>query len=181
MIEIILTALSLSLDAFAISVTNGLTVKGFGLKHALMMGLYFGGFQFIMPMLGWFFGSAVSSYLSGVDSFIAFFLLAGLGVKMIWDSIRGGADDETGVIRLTHARLALMAVATSIDALAVGFGYALIDLNVWLASGIIGFTAFVLSVLGGLFGKKLPGVFGKRANIIGGVVLIGIGIKILLF
>lgn len=180
MIEIILTALSLALDAFAISVTNGLTVKGFSFKHALLMGLYFGGFQFIMPLIGWFCGSAVSSYISGVGNIVAFFLLAGIGVKMIWDCVRSSGDGA-GLIKLTHARLAIMAVATSIDALAVGFGYALIDINVWIASGIIGLVAFILSVLGGMFGSKLPAVIRKRANFIGGIVLIAIGIKILAF
>ncbi len=179
MIEIFLIAVSLALDALAVSVANGLTVKNFGIKHALAMGGFFGAFQFIMPVLGWLLGNTVSSYVSKFSPYIAFALLAFVGVKMLIDGIKEEDSDESGT-ELTVNRLFVLAIATSIDALAVGVSFALTgDVNIWVASVIIGAVAFILSVMGGMLGKHFSGVFQKRATIIGGVVLICIGIKIL--
>ena len=178
MIEIFLTAVSLALDALAVSVATGLTLKNFRLRHALLMGVYFGGFQFIMPLIGWFLGSTVAEYVSKISPWLSFLLLAAIGGKMIWGAVRGG-DEAEGMTKLTHTKLLVLAVATSIDALAVGVTFAFREVSIWLACAVIGIVAFVLSVLGGMFGSRLGGSFQKRAELVGGLVLVGIGIKIL--
>ena len=178
-IEVFLIGVSLSMDALAISITNGMTLKNFRCKHALLMGLYFGGFQFLMPLLGAFLAGTVSSYVSAYGHYISFALLAVIGVKMIVDAIKGG--DEAGMMKLSHGRLLVMAVATSIDALAVGvsFAFTLEGISLIPACAIIGCTTFTISFLGATLGSKLPGLSGNKAGILGGVVLVAIGIKLL--
>ena len=117
MLSILLIGISLSMDALAIAVTNGMTLRDFNFRHALWMGLYFGGFQFLMPLIGCLLGGTVSRYVSTFGPYISFFLLAFIGGKMLFDSIRGGGDDESGMQKLSHRRLLAMAVASSIDAL----------------------------------------------------------------
>lgn len=178
MISVFLIAVSLSMDAFAVSVSSGISVPGFGPKQAVRMGLWFGAFQLVMPLLGWFLGSSIALYIEKIDHFIAFALLALIGVRMIG----GGLKKDGGKVRgsdLTARRLALLAVATSIDALAVGVSMAFMQVNVLLSAAIIGVVAFALSVVGGLAGRKLGMLFRKRAEVAGGLVLIGIGVKIL--
>lgn len=177
-IYIFLIAVSLALDAFAVSVSSGLTVKGFNIKHALLMGAYFGGFQFIMPLIGWFLGSTIAGYVSAVSPYIAFALLAIIGGNMIRSSLKG--EDEEALHELTHSKLLMLAIATSIDALAVGVTFAFMDINIWYACTIIGVVAFALSIVGGMLGGKLGEKFSGRAGIFGGIVLIGIGLKILI-
>ncbi len=177
-IYIFLIAVSLALDAFAVSVSSGLTVRNFSLKHALLMGTYFGAFQFGMPLLGWLLGSTIAGYVSAVSPYIAFGLLAFIGGNMIYGAVKG--EEDSAVHELTHGRLFMMAVATSIDALAVGVTFAFMDIDVLFACGIIGIVAFVLSVGGGLLGGHFGGKFSEKAGIFGGAVLLGIGTKILL-
>lgn len=180
MLSILLIGVSLSMDAFAISVTNGLTLRPFRFRHALWMGLYFGGFQFLMPLLGYLLGSAVSGYVNAFGPYISFALLAFIGGKMLLDSLRGGEEAAAGMQQLGHKRLLALAVATSIDALAVGVSFAFQpDLRLLPSCALIGATTFVLSVLGAVLGSRIPGLNGKRAGILGGLVLIGIGIKLL--
>ena len=181
MLSILLIGISLSMDALAISITNGLTLKNFNLRHALWMGVYFGGFQFLMPLLGCLFGSTVSAYVTALGPYISFFLLAFIGGKMLFDSLRPGGDDEAGMQTLSHKKLLAMAVATSIDALAVGVSFAFME-NVSLLPSciLIGCTTFVISFFGAILGSKIPGLSGKKAGILGGLVLIGIGIKLLI-
>lgn len=180
MISVFLIAVSLALDAFAVSVSTGIAMPGFRLRHAVKMGLWFGGFQFIMPLLGWLLGTGVSSYIEAVDHFIAFALLAFIGGKMVWDSLLGGGDGgESSCPDLSPRRLCLLAVATSIDALAVGVSMAFMKVDVWFSALVIGVVAFVLSVVGGLAGRRLGALFQRRAELVGGLVLIGIGVKIL--
>ncbi len=178
MLYILLIAVSLALDAFAVSVTSGLTVKGFNVRHSLLMGAYFGAFQFFMPLLGWLLGSTVSRYVERYGPWISFALLAFIGGRMVVSALRGGEEERVTV--LTHRRLAALAVATSIDAFAVGVSFAFMQVNVWLSCAVIGAVAFALSVAGGQLGGKLSGVFRKRAELAGGAVLIAIGLKILL-
>ena len=180
MLSILLIGVSLSMDAFAISVTNGLTLKPFRLRYALWMGLYFGGFQFLMPLLGYLLGSTVSRYVDALGPYISFFLLAFIGGKMLLDSLKPGAEGGEGMTSLSHARLLLLAVATSIDALAVGVTFAFLNGFRLLPSCVlIGCTTFAISVFGAVLGSRIPGISGKKAGILGGVVLIGIGIKLL--
>ncbi len=179
MLSILLIGISLSMDAFAVSVTNGLTLKNFRLRHAIWMGFYFGGFQFLMPLLGFLLGSTVSHYIMRFGPYISFALLAFIGGKMLLESIRPGAD-EAGMAELSHRALLAAAVATSIDALAVGVSFAFQE-NIRLLPSclLIGCTTFVIRFLGALLGSVIPGLSGKRAGIVGGLVLIGIGVKLL--
>ena len=180
MISVFLIAVSLALDAFAVSVSTGIAMPGFRLRHAVKMGLWFGGFQFLMPLLGWLLGTGVSSYIEAVDHFIAFGLLAFIGGKMVWDSLVGGGDGGEGPCPdLSPRRLCLLAVATSIDALAVGVSMAFMPVNILLSAVVIGAVAFCLSVVGGMAGRKLGALFQRWAQLAGGLVLIGIGVKIL--
>jgi putative Mn2+ efflux pump MntP len=184
MLSIVLIGISLSMDAFAISLTNGLTVKGFKLRHALLMALYFGGFQFLMPLLGYFLAGTVSDYVSRFGPYISFFLLAFIGGKMFWGAVRGGDTEESGAVqgaRLSHGRLLAMAIATSIDALAVGVSFVFMDgVSIVPACLVIGAVTFVICVAGGMLGKYIPWLTGKRAEIVGGLILIGIGVKLLI-
>lgn len=175
---IFLIALSLAMDAFAVSISNGVSVRGFGKADAVRQGLYFGVFQLLMPLIGWFLGSRVKEYIAAVDHWIAFLLLAVIGINMIRESLKGeNAPEES---RLTARVLVLQAIATSIDALAVGISFALLDVNILSAGLIIGVVAFVLSFLGGILGKGLGSFLQAKAAFAGGAVLILIGLKILI-
>ena len=179
MLSILLIGVSLSMDAFAISVTNGLTLKNFHIRHALWMGLYFGGFQFLMPLIGYFLGSTVSGYVTALGPYISFALLAFIGGKMLLDSLRPG-EEEAGMGELSHKKLLAMAVATSIDALAVGVSFAFqAELRLLPSCALIGCTTFVISFFGAILGSRIPGLNGKKAGILGGIVLIAIGVKLL--
>lgn len=155
MLSILLIGVGLSMDAFAVSVTSGLTVKGFGPKHAALLGLYFGGFQFLMPLIGYLLGSTVSSFVSAYAPYISFFLLAFVGVKMLVEAIRGG-DKAVCHTQLKHSQLLVMAIATSLDALAVGISFAFMDVPLLASCVMIGCTTFVLCFIGGMVGGKIP-------------------------
>ncbi|MBQ4382775.1 MAG: manganese efflux pump [Oscillospiraceae bacterium] len=178
MLYIILIAVSLAMDAFAVSVSAGLTVKPFGWRQALTLGCWFGAFQCIMPLIGLFLGMTVSQAASGIGPYIACAVLLILGGKMIYEGLH--PDSEPQVTQLTAPKLLTLAVATSIDALAVGVTFAFMEVNPWSSALIIGVVAFGLSVLGGMLGRKIGDRVGPRAGILGGVILAVIGIKILL-
>ena len=174
MLSILLIGVGLSMDAFAVSVTSGLTVKGFGPKHAALLGIYFGVFQFLMPLIGYLLGSTVSSFVSDYAPYISFFLLAFVGIKMLVEAISGG---EAAVC----TQLLMMAIATSLDALAVGVSFAFMpEVSLLPSCLLIGCTTFVLCFAGGMVGGKIPGISCKTAGIAGGVVLCAIGIKLLI-
>lgn len=180
LIEIFLIAVSLALDAFAVSVSSGISIPGFGGRQAVKMGVWFGGFQFAMPLIGWFLGSSVSQYIEAVDHWVAFGLLALIGGRMVWGALKTGAGEEEEVPPdLSARRLCLLAIATSIDALAVGVSMAFMKVDILVSALVIGVVAFGLSVVGGLVGKRLGALFQRRAELVGGLVLVGIGIKIL--
>ena len=183
-ITVLLIALSLAVDAFAVSVTNGIVVSDFRRRHAVKIGLYFGVFQFLMPLIGYALGSSFEKLIEAYDHWIAFSLLAIIGGSMIAESFK---DEETECIGnsakqfLSPMRLVTQAIATSIDALAVGISFAVTKTqNIFANALIIGVVAFVCSFFGGIFGKKIGGIFRCYASRIGGIVLIGIGIKILI-
>lgn len=181
MLSILLIGISLSMDAFAVSVTNGLTIKGFSWKHSAIMGLYFGVFQALMPFLGYILGSTVSGKISAYGPYISFFLLLFIGVKMIVEAVRGGTDGSKCETKLNHGKLIVMAIATSLDALAVGISFAFMEGIALLPScALIGAVTFVICFIGGLVGGKIPGLSCKNAEILGGAVLVGIGVKLLL-
>lgn len=177
MLEILLIALSLAMDAFAVSVSTGIAVPGFGPKQAARIGAWCGAFQFLMPLIGWFLGSSVKTYIEVVDHWIAFGLLALIGGNMIRQALSGG--EEEAVTDLSVRRLFFLALATSIDALAVGVSLAFVKVNILLAAAVIGAVAFLLAMAGGLLGRRLGELFQRRATLLGGLVLVLIGIKIL--
>lgn len=177
MIQTLLIAVSLAMDAFAVSVSTGIAVPNFGPRQAVRIGAWCGFFQFAMPLAGWFLGSSVKEYIEAVDHWIAFGLLALIGGNMIREALSDG--EEAAVTDLSARRLFLLALATSIDALAVGVTLAFTQVNILVSAAVIGVVAFLLAMLGGLLGRRLGQLFQKRATLLGGVVLVGIGIKIL--
>lgn len=184
-IELFLIAVGLSMDAFAVSVGNGLSMKKSSPKAALAIAFSFGLFQALMPTAGYFLGSAFEDVIKEFDHFIALIFLGFIGGKMIYDGIKElragkkGAKTEEKAFKLSFGILIIQAVATSIDALIVGVSFAALpDVNIWAAVVIIGITTFVLSLIGVFFGKKFGQLIGSRAVIFGGIILAAIGIKI---
>lgn len=184
-LETFLIGVGLSMDAFAVAVCKGLGMKKINWRHTLIIALFFGGFQALMPLLGWALGTQFASFVTPIDHWIAFGLLAFIGGKMLIDAFKGegGCDEACGCgedePRLDIKELVMLAVATSIDALAVGITFAFFGANIWLAILIIGVTTFVLSFAGVAIGNQFGSRFEKPATIAGGVVLILIGAKIL--
>jgi len=180
MISILLIAVSLAMDAFAISISTGMCFPRFGLRQSLKLGCWFGAFQGMMPLLGWFLGTRVAEYIEAFDHWLAFGLLAFIGGRMIWESLHGD-EEESCPTDLSARRLCILAIATSIDALAVGVSMAFMaDVNILFSAAVICVVTFLLSVVGGMLGRYLGSLFQKWAEVAGGVVLIGIGIKILM-
>ena len=181
LLTIVLIAISLSMDAFAVALSTGMCMKKVRTRDGVLIGLYFGGFQFAMPVIGWLLGKTVATAVQQVDHWIAFGLLAFIGGKMLYEAIKAKANDEDCPVNPTgHRRLLLLAVATSIDALAVGVSFAFMQVDILPASAVIGVITFFLSAAGCPLGKRLGGLFRKYAEIAGGVVLIGIGFRILI-
>jgi putative Mn2+ efflux pump MntP len=177
-ISLLLLAIALAMDAFSVSVTDGLVVKDFKITDAVKVGLFFGGFQFIMPCIGNFLASFAASYIESFDHWIAFVLLVFLGVRMIWEAIHG--EEEIPQNPLKISTLFLMAIATSIDALAAGVSLAAVSAPIIFSSAVIGIVSFVLSFCGMYAGRKFGDILGSKAEVIGGVILILIGTKTLL-
>ena len=178
--ELVLTAVALSMDALAVSVTYGMTMKHWDVGKAVRVAACFGAFQALMPALGWLAGMSVRDYIEAVDHWVAFVLLGTLGLKMVYDSLRGGEQAEAENRSLDNPRtLLLMAVATSIDALAVGISLALTRVNIGETAGVIGGITFVICLLGVGLGKRAGGLLQKHAGLVGGLILVGIGVKVL--
>ena len=175
--ELFFIAVGLSMDAFAVSVCKGLSVKQLRPRHALLAGLYFGGFQFLMPVLGWLLGFRFEAMITQIDHWIAFLLLCLIGGNMIKESFSKEEElnDDFGV-----KTMLLLAVATSIDALAVGITFAFLSVKILPAAGLIGVTTFLLSVAGIAIGHFFGARFKAGAERLGGIILILIGLKILL-
>lgn len=175
-----LIALGVSADAFAVALTKGLHMRRFNLRHALVIAATFGVFQAAMPLIGWLLASQFARYITGVDHWIAFILLALIGGKMIWEAFSPADDTEADTDKLNIKRLLILAVATSIDALAVGITLAFIPVSITGAIALIGATTFLFAFLGVVIGRRVGARFGKPAEIIGGLILILIGSRILL-
>lgn len=181
--EIMLIGVGLAMDAFAVSVCRGLRMRRIDCGYAAVTSLSFGLFQFLMPIVGWFVGARFASYIEKYDHFVAFGLLAFIGVKMIVEAVRGRGkeDGEENVDRIRWGELMILSIATSIDALAVGVTFAFEpELNVWAASAVIGIVTFVICCAGFLIGNKFGARFKTKAEIAGGVILVLIGLKIML-
>ena len=177
-IELLLIAVGVSMDAFSVSVCKGLTTKRFSLRMALACGLWFGLFQALMPAIGYFLGSQFAHFVESVDHWIAFGLLSLIGANMIREAFseEGTTQDSS----LDFKTMLLLAVATSVDALAVGISFACIDVELWSSVVVIGVTTFVFSVFGVRIGNAFGAKFKKNAEAFGGIILILIGLKILL-
>ena len=180
MLYIFLIAVSLALDAFAVATSTAIATPNFRMRYAVKMGAWFGAFQFGMPLAGWLLATGLSQHIVAFDHFIAFGLLAFIGGRMVWGSFDKECEVGSRADDLTPRRLGLLAIATSIDAMAAGVSMAFMpDMNILLACTIIGLVAFALSAAGGILGKQLGCLFQKRAELVGGLVLIAIGTKIL--
>ena len=182
LIELLLVAVGLSMDAFAVAICKGLNMTKINYRHSLVIALFFGFFQALMPLLGWLLGTRFDHYITSVDHWVAFLLLAFIGGKMIYEALRPedeDAEEDCGGLDLKE--LFVLALATSVDALAVGITFAILPgTNIWSSIGIIGVITFVLSFLGVLIGNRFGARFKKKAELFGGIVLVLIGIKILI-
>jgi len=179
-IELLFIAIGLSMDAFAVSVCKGLSMKRMNRSHAFVIALYFGFFQAAMPLIGWLLGKQFQHLITNVDHWIAFGLLAFIGGKMIRDSFDKDPKDFKNGYVLNHKELLVLAVATSIDALAVGITLAFLRVNIYYSIVAIGCTTFLLSFLGVFAGKAFGVRYRSKAEIAGGAILILMGLKILL-
>lgn len=186
-IALIFTAFALSMDAFAVSITKGMTIKNLKKSTALKMALAFGVFQGAMPLLGWALGISFESYIKSIDHWIAFILLGFIGFNMI----KGFFDDRkeenaselefsatTDVDDLSNKEIIMLAVATSIDALAVGISFAFLNVSIIPAASIICITTFLVCVVGVFVGNKVGDIFNGYAELVGGIILILIGFNI---
>ena len=174
--ELLLIAVGLSMDAFAVSICKGLSLKKLKLRHAVLVGLYFGGFQFLMPVIGWALGYRFEHIIESVDHWVAFGLLTIIGIGMIREAKQTDELNDD----LSFKAMLPLAVATSIDALAVGVTFAFLQVRILPAAGLIGVTTFLLSMLGVYIGHLFGLKYKAKAEIAGGVILILIGLKILL-
>ncbi len=176
---LIITAIALSMDAFAVSICKGLAMKKASLKEMAVVGLWFGGFQTLMPLLGYFLGNAFEKYIVAIDHWVAFTLLALIGVLMIKEGCEKEEKDTDA--SLGFKAMLLMAIATSIDALAVGISYGILpNVNIWVAISSIGIITFLLCMVGVKVGNLFGAKYKSKAELAGGIILILIGSKILL-
>lgn len=183
LLEIFLVGIGLSMDAFAVSICKGLAMPAVNKKQALLIGAYFGVFQALMPLAGWLLGSQFARHVTKLAPWIAFVLLAWIGGSMLRESLsKKEEDEEVEPVELRHKELFLLAVATSIDALAVGVSFSMVELSVSIgaAAALIGCTTFAISVGGVFVGHIFGARYKNRAEFVGGAILILIGVKILL-
>ena len=178
LVELFLLAVGLSMDAFAVSVCKGLSTQKLKWKHYLTIGLWFGGFQALMPTIGYFLGSTFELYITSVDHWVAFVLLALIGANMIREAL--SRDEERADDDLSVKAMLVLAVATSIDALAVGITFAFLEVNLLWAVLFIGAITFTLSAVGVKVGNVFGEKYKSRAELVGGAILVLLGVKILL-
>jgi len=179
LITIILVAIGLGVDGFSVAIGIGAANTKRSWAPVLRLAAAFGLFQFAMPIAGWLAGLTIANVIANYDHWIAFALLAYVGSKMIWEALKKEEEKETDD-QTKGLPLLLLSIATSIDALAVGFSFSVLKEQILFPSVIIGIVCFLMTAVGVIFGKVLARIFGKKVSIFGGVVLIGIGIKILI-
>jgi manganese efflux pump family protein len=175
--ELFAIALGLSMDAFAVAISKGLCLRSLQYKYALITGLFFGGFQALMPLIGYYLGVQFEDYLTSIDHWIIFGLLFLIGVSMILES-RKEENEKCGTFSLKN--MTMLSLATSIDALAIGITFAFLHADIFSSIAVIGMTTFVLSFIGVVIGSMFGSKFKSKAEFAGGIVLILIGVKILL-
>jgi len=179
--ELILLSLGLAMDAFSVSVCKGLSMKKIDYKGAAVTALFFGAFQGFMPLIGYLLGSRFEKFISSYSHWIAFGLLGFIGGKMVLEVIRGNEDDESAKeYKLDLKELFILAIATSIDALAVGVIFAAQKTPIFSSVTVIGIITFVTSLIGVIIGNRFGSKYEKKAELAGGIVLILIGVKLLL-
>lgn len=171
-------AVGLAMDAFAVAVATGVVLGEVSPRQTFRLAFHFGLFQFMMPVAGWLAGLSVVRWIGGIDHWVSFLLLAFIGGKMIYEAL-WGVEDEVVRDPTRGASLVILSVATSIDALAVGLSLGLLGVDIWRPSVVIGVVACAMTAFGLHAGKRLGAAFGRNMEILGGVVLIGIGVKIL--
>ena len=182
---ILLTAFALSMDAFAVSITKGITLNKINKQIAFKIAFFFGLFQGMMPFLGWFLGIRFESYIKSIDHWIAFFLLSFIGIKMILDTKEADNDilntneKYNSLYSINNKELIILSIATSIDALAVGISFAFLNIDIVPICLSIGIITFLVCFIGVIIGKKIGAMFKNYAQIIGGIILILIGLNIL--
>ena len=182
LVEFLLLGVGLAMDAFAVSICKGLAMRKVNKKQAVIIALFFGGFQAIMPVIGWLLCKGFQTYIEAFDHWIAFALLAFIGVKMIIETLREKEDDvviEEMDPPLDMKEMLMLAIATSIDALAVCISFAALDRPIVESAAIIGVVTFVISIIGVYIGKFFGNRYKKRAELTGGIILVLIGVKIL--
>ena len=177
-VELIILSVGLAMDAFAVAVCKGLSMQKMNWKNAIIIGIYFGVFQALMPFIGYLLGIGFQDKICNIDHWIAFILLGIIGINMIKDAISKENDVSNDSIKFKD--MLILGVATSIDALAVGITFAFLKVNVILAISLIGIITFAISVAGVKIGNIFGDKYEKKAEFIGGVILILLGIKILL-
>ena len=175
--ELVLIGISLAMDAFAVSICKGLSMKKMNWKKAVIIGLYFGIFQALMPTLGYFLGSGFDNLVTSIDHWIVFTLLLFIGLNMIKDSF--SKETENNNDNIDFKTMLILALATSIDALAVGITFAFLEVNIVLAFSVIGIITFALSIIGVMIGNKFGDKYESKAQFLGGLILIFIGVKVL--
>ena len=178
--NIILIAFSLAMDSFAVALSNGLLISEIKLKNGIKVGLFFGFFQFIMNVIGYFFGNFFGKPFFAFNYWVCFIFLVLIGSKMVIESFKNDNNirDENNILSIKN--LTILGIATSIDSLAVGISFSILKVNILFSSLLIGIIAFLLSFLGIIAGKKIGSKFSKNAEKIGGIILIIIGIKIII-
>lgn len=177
-LEILLIAMGLAMDAFAVSICKGLSMKKMSWKKAIIVGLYFGIFQALMPVLGYFLGTTFEGLVTKIDHWIAFALLVFIGINILKESFEN--SDEKHDDSVDFKTMVVLAIATSIDALAIGITFAFLKVNMLLATLMIGIATFVICVIGVKIGNKFGDKYERKAEVVGGLILILMGIKILL-
>ena len=181
LLDLIVIAVGLSMDAFAVSICKGLALKKVRFRHMLAVGLYFGLFQAVMPIIGYFAAGLFAEYVAQFDHWIAAVLLSVIGAKMIKESLdKDCCSDENPDTALKMSTMLMLSVATSIDALVIGTSFAILSVNIFYAAAFIGVTTFLLSMIGVKIGEIFGTKFKSKAEFAGGAILILIGLKILL-
>ncbi len=182
--EVLLLSLALSMDAFAVAIASGATMKKLHLPHALKMGLFFGGFQAVMPVVGWLAGLSMKSFISGWDHWVAFVLLSAVGGKMVWEAFEIKEEEEcegkSKTCPFDTGTLTVLAIATSIDALAVGLTFSMLQVSIAGPVLVIGLVTFLMTFAGVKIGSAGGHFFENKMEAAGGLILVAIGLKILL-
>ena len=182
-VQVFLIGVGLAMDAFAVAICKGLKMKKIDYKYTALVALFFGGFQALMPLIGWLLGVQFESYIVSIDHWIAFALLSFIGGNMIKESREGDEEEECedcGTVNYDLKELFMLAVATSIDALAVGITFAFLRVDIVSSIIIIGVTTFFISIVGVAIGNRFGAKYKSKAEFVGGLILIFIGLKILL-